>query len=358
MRVPAFRSAWLLALGACATPTVDAELPFHVAVAPVAIAQIDGDANSMARIALTFESAAVSEQIVEALDGSFLRVSALSPLPDSKGVDASQRAWIEEARRSGADLILDATLSYEPVARTGLNDWFWSNLALFAFGGPFSWFVEDRSYYFQSRLQGEVHDLTVASREGAFSAASRVVRIDEQIDELTLNFLDRADWIGPFALSIVVPAGFISSESADVPGELRHWATKELGDALSRALRDRGSDLTRGSFVKFYPQGVEVRQDADERALVGEFVLEIGDVSELGELRYRIDDGSYAIVEWGEPVDEQRQGRAGGRRRYPFRIPVGESAGEFVQLEVEQLDSDLTKRTFTYPLRSGTEWRQ
>ncbi|MCA8943445.1 MAG: hypothetical protein KDB80_12855 [Planctomycetes bacterium] len=338
-------------LPACATQQARGPaLPFHIAVAPVNIAPSSVapplDDGSSVDIALAFDEAEVSRMLVDGLRSSFVRVTPLTP---AEG--AGDDAWLDEASAARADLIVDVTLRYHPALSSSLNDRFWLNLPLFALGGPFSWFVADRSYHFQAEFDAGVFDVTTAAhpRVRVLEDDSSVLRLDRPLEEASLNFLDRADGVGSYFLSLIVPAGFLSRSSEDASTELQSVISQELSAALARSLKERGQDLTR-SLVDFYPVGVHVVSDDAGRALAGEFVLDLGNADELGSLRYRFENGEFMTAEWGEVSLEAPTNRTKGRKLYPFRIPLdGAGDSRTVQIEVEQLLANAaSRRTFTY----------
>lgn len=343
---------WLL-LAACQSQQGrSVALPFHVAMTPVAIertahAASAADAEASA-LALTFDEGELSRAFANEMRTCFAGVTTLSA-PKAGGLEVGQQAWVQEARAAGADLIVDATLTYDPTVTTALNDRFWLNLPLFALGGPFAWFVADRSYRCQGKLEVQVFDLGASGANGeyAFDDASRVVRVDRQAEAASLNLVDRAAF-PHYVLSLLIPAGLVGPESAAVPDELRKAITAQLARAIVGALQERSEDLARGAAVDFHPEGVHVEQDArGGRSLVGEIVLELGsgNASELGQLKFRFDHGAFQRAEWGDTRIEAHA-RSGGRKHHAFRIPLGSAAK--VQMEVEQRDRFASRRTFTY----------
>lgn len=343
--------ALVLALVGCAgAPQADARLPFHVAVAPpvavadAALAQRQGNAT-----ALAFE--VDEERLARALETALARTfNKVSRLPAAEGdAAAAGTAWLRHAQARGADLVLQASLRYQPEVRTELNDRFWLNLPLFAIGGPFNWFVADRSYRCHARLDGQLFDVAVATtaEKPQLEPRNRVLRVDRETTEAALNFLDRADGPGAYFLSLVCPSGLLARESDAVPAELDACVVQDLCDAMAQALRDRGLEITESDLVDFHPRSVQVREQDGGRVLAGEMVLGLTQANELGGLRYRIDDGAFAEASWTseEMVSSGDAGRT--RRIYGFAIPLGPTARN-VQLEVEQMDRTATRRTFTF----------
>ncbi len=349
-------ACWLLV--GCATPEFDSprdRLPFHVAVLPATVAVADGFGDLVsgavdpepADLAISFESERVTAELVDAMRGSFARVTPLT-VAAAEGVPLSE-ALLQAARGCDADLVLGATLTYSPSIRTGLNDRFWPNLLLFALGGPATWFVSDRSYYYRANLAMEVFELSAASSADvrALDATSRIAQMDRESREASLSFIDRAAGVGAYFLGVLVPAGFVATESETVTTELPGVITEQLCAAMVRAVHERSRDLLRWDRVDFTPSDVRYVIIEGQRSLVGEITLELGDVSELGDLRYRVDGGDPQVAQWEEVRLVAPGETRPGLKRYAFRIPASE-VRETVQIEVHQLDRFSSMRTFTY----------
>ncbi|MCA8973192.1 MAG: hypothetical protein KDC98_00650 [Planctomycetes bacterium] len=326
-------------------------LPFHLAVmAPTtkagSRATVDESQGNPTALQLRFDDDALAARLCHELELRFHKVSLLGAVTD-------QAENLQAARQVGADLILDARLGYDPSIHTALNDRFWLNLPLFALGGPFCWFVNDRSYYFSSQLEGRLYDVTIAaSRTKILDESSLLLRTVSDSTEASLDFLDRADGVGAYLLSIVVPAGLIGSESDSAALELSAAVTDQLCQAIAQTLQSRAIDVIgSGTLVKFEPRNVRVIREGKRKLLVGEVVLELGSVADdLGTLRYRCDNGEFHDASWGTEVVEPPQLGRPGSKTYPFRIPIDSPTAELVQIEVEQLDTWASKRTFTYSL--------
>ncbi|MEM7205355.1 MAG: hypothetical protein AAF628_34180 [Planctomycetota bacterium] len=348
----------VIVLAGCASaPDVGPPLPFHVAVAPVQVPLIPAgpvDEAEAESLQVSFDSAPFTDALTERLATTFSRVTPLS-----SGDDVA--AMLATAQSEGVDLILEARVVQQPGVDTWLNQGFWPNLLLHALGGPGGWFVSDRTYAPQVQLQVQVYDATTAAAVAAAASleatGAQLLRVERPATEVSLNFLDRADSASHWLLGLVVPAGFLGYESAAVAEQLSTEIAKQLADSLAQALRERAADLERPEFVRFYPRDVRTDDAASGRALTGEMVVEIGHVDELGALRYRFANGSWQSANWsGRQLERASQGGP-ARRSYGFRIPLTDASAGTVQLEVEQVDRGLTRRTFTYALDDGTETR-
>jgi hypothetical protein len=350
------RSLALLALtglGACASQERAIEkMPFHVAIAP---ASVDRDATSRpadgnpTELALAFDETKLMDEIAANAGATFVRVTRLSPSEPGATTAVRHKAWVAEAQQKGADLLLVPRLRYDSRVHTELNDRFWLNLPLFALGGPFCWFVADRSYLCHARLDGEVFDVTAAaaSKRPTLDRTSRVHEFKRESTEASLNFLDRASGAGPYLLSMICPAGLLATESAGIPPELDAAVTQQLCQEMTRSLRDGTTEIAESDLVDFFPRDVRVGGEGSGRSLVGEFVLRIGTATELGKLRYRAGaEGEWRDATWSPMLPEA----TADRKVYPFLIRLDGVTTDTLQVQVEQLDQDLTRRTFTFPL--------
>lgn len=349
---------FLALLGACASQSrATTRLPFHVAIVP-AIAVADASARKPmgdpTTLVLAFDEQLLMQELDASLAATFTKVTRLQPTTGE--TPANSKAWVAAAQAQGADLLLLPTLRYDPKIETSLNDRFWLNLPLFALGGPFCWFVADRSYFCYSSLRGDLFDVTVAaaSRRQTLDASSKVTWLEVKSTETSANFLQRADGIGPYLLSVVCPAGLVWPESAAIPAELAKAVSNQLGDAMSQGMQDRGTEITECDLVDFFPRDVRVIDEAGHRVLTGEMVLELGEANELGRLRFRTGaGGEFQEVGWTADPARPADSAGKGRRSYSFRIPLDGVKAGTVQVEVEQLDRALTRRTFTFDVRSG-----
>ena len=165
---------WLLSAACQGQPGRRVSLPFHVAMTPVAMERApraeSAAGTEPSALLVRFDEAELSRAFAREMRTCFADVTTLSAAK-AGALEAGQQAWVQEARAAGADLIVDATLTYDPAVTTAINASFWPNLALFALGGPFAWFIADRSYRCQGRLEVQVFDL------GASGAPSPVGHI-------------------------------------------------------------------------------------------------------------------------------------------------------------------------------------
>lgn len=342
--------ALLLGLAAaCASQgTKPPRMPFHVAVVTPAV-QSDERAAQPVRGApigseLTIDPERLAARLTERLADSFVQVT---PLPLVL-VDAG--AVARAAADAGADLVLATEVSFATAIGSSLNARFWPNLALFALGGPFGWFVPDRSYYCTVRARGALLDVSaLASAEGTAHDAS-VCEVHRTAGEAALNFLDRADGVASFLLSCLVPAGLLSTDNPTVQATLRDELIRQISGELAAALSDQAGAIARWQQVAFSLPRIAIVRTGADRSVVGEIWMDRDHrVRELAEtpLRYRFGTGSYRIGQASARAPDPAADAQTTRTIYDFRIDVPADYRGPLQLEITQADAQSTKRTFT-----------
>ena len=379
---PALTAGLALLLAACGGTETRVEegprLPFHLMVLPVEINDLPGlprtrgeDAPDEAEeVVLTLEEGQVTDALVTALDaGGFVEVT---PLPYPEGVDREtflgwereeQDAWwIEAASDRQGDLILSSVITYHEGVRTDINDAFWLNLPLFLLGGPMTWYVNDRSYFLEARLSADVYAVS-ALEGGEFALArlgedeARLQSARASLEEVPLDFIDRADGFGHYALSIIVPSGLLATESESVDEEIEEALLAELADGLRRDLQANSDDLVlaRG-MVDFFVRPDELRIEEAEGArwLVGDVYLEDRPdaPATMGQALLEVGgvEGEYFFDERERVEGESSRDRYW---RYPFRfeLPPGELP-EHGRLVVVDGSRSEFRRTYLVPLGS------
>jgi len=349
-------------LAACATQSrAAAKLPFHVAIAPV-VCQEDSSSQladgTPTDLALAFDAEAMTARLSAALADTCSMITRLPSATPGGTTTSNTKAWIDEAHRLGADLMLVPTLRYGPRIHTALNGQFALNIPLFAIGGPFCWFVADRSYYCSARLNARLFDVTVAVSRHRQVVDNSVRLLDDtrEASSATLNFLQRADGVMPYLLSVVCPAGLLASESGSVAASLQDDVGWQLCQAMARSLQDRATEIIETELVDFFlPRDrLRVASDGGQRALVGEVVLRVGEANELGRLRYRAGtSGAFRPASLQKSAPGPVEASPGRRSLYSFRIPLDGPQAELVQVEVEQLDRFATRRSFTFVINAS-----
>jgi len=322
-------------------------LPFHVAILPVDVEKVElvtMDDDDKIEVQLNIDPLRFSEAMVAALDGTAFTQATLLSTPE-EGASEDQRAvhWLAEAQAVRADLILDADVNFDEDIGTEINDKFWMNLPLFLLGGPATWFVNDLSYQFHVEISAHVYDVTAATREqNSLDQDSQITRMDAVIQEASLDFLDRADGTGSYALSILVPSGFLSKDTDNVPEELEVSITEQLGVQVAQAIQSRSKEVAEAeNLVDFHPEKKRYVEVNGELFLEVDFLLATGQVTDLSALSYRIDGSGPIEATWSEVSSD------GDKKKYVARVPVP-ARDAVVQLEVEQDDREASARSFTY----------
>lgn len=363
--LPLLLLASLPALTGCAsTPQAERDpLPFTVALIPVRTRVtppgVGEERGGRTGMELRLDAERVTGLLVEELDQRcFTRTLVLEGAAPAEGtapvVEASLRdregAWLEQAERLGADLVVLASLSYDPVVHTSTNDRFWLNLPLFLLGGPMTWFVDDRSYHVDARLEMEVFDLNSfrgANREASLANKNfNVLREGRVLSEVSLDFIDRAGGnVGSYALSILVPSGFLVKESDTVLARLEEAVVTRLGLEVVRAIRERSEELHDSPIVAGF-RVEEVR--VEDGAVVGRVRLEPSP-SAQGMRMVRLSSTD------GEPLVEEdlREGREeDGRLVYDVRVPIP-AALDLSRVRVEFFDESEAARSYTLDVRAA-----
>jgi hypothetical protein len=343
---------------ACASSAREVErLPFHLAVAvPVAEGGAGAAATApegVADVTLALDAAALHDKLVASLGGTFARVTKLAgKVADDEDATLT---WAAMAKRAGADIVLIPRVAYSPQLTTSLNDRFWLNLPLFAIGGPFGWFVSDRSYFCDTRLEGAVHDVSLAMNEGIAARESASLLMGRQrevvVQEAALNFLDRADGVTPYLLSLVVPAGFIAPESSDVPAVVADDVIDRLSQQLARDLRDERTALVKGGGVDFHPSAYAVIDEGGKPALRIEVSLESTNSGGLDpQVAYALAGGATGTVEL-RAVETAKSSKR--RKVFACDVPLPAGYRGSVQWKIQQRDRFATARSFTYAVGSA-----
>lgn len=233
----------------CASQTKiqDDPLPFRVGILPVEVSQEQYEQSAdhdLTDLQLALDSDAVTRQLQVALDGRGFADAVLLDLPQGEDGAAFSTAsasyrnehWHEQAKAQSVDLIVSASLAYDPRVYTATNDRFWLNLPLFLLGGPMTWFVNDRSYFFDAHLSTRIIEVSRIPRAGRiFDASAKLVEFEPELTKLDFDFQDRAGGnLGAYALSIFVPSGFLAKEGPNVLALIE----KEIVTRLSERARE------------------------------------------------------------------------------------------------------------------------
>lgn len=324
-------------------------MPFHVAVVTPSVQQDERTAQrlqgSPTEFKLAIDAERLAARLEQRLTDSFVQVTPLKVAFDDPASVA------KAAADAGADMVLVTELTFTPAIGSSLNNQFWPNLALFAIGGPFGWFVPDRSYYCNLTARGALHDVSALATANASVQSPAVCEVSRPANETSLNFLDRANGVGSYLLSCLVPAGFLSTDNATVQTALREELVDQISKKLADALFDEAGAIEQWREVAFSVPRLDARVEGGSRAVVGEIWMDRNSrVRELAEnpLRYRFGNGPYQAGEANARTVDAAADPATARTIYDFRIPLPAAYRGPLQLEIAQADLQGTKRTFTY----------
>jgi len=229
----------LLVAGCCTTaPTPDEPLSFHVAVMPLDI-QASSEVVPAGGLTLDLDGERLATALSETLAGrGFVRVSLLEQSEERGGVPESrlhrERYWQERAQQADADMIVRVRLDYDTAVDEHTNDKFCLNLPpFFLLGGPFCYFLDDRSYKASAGLQVDFFDLTDV--HDALLDEYRVLELSicAEFEGTSLDFIDRAgSSVRWYLASLVVPAGLLARQTDAVQQRIETEAVEELTQEL------------------------------------------------------------------------------------------------------------------------------
>lgn len=351
-----------LVLAGCASTTTlePRRLPFHIAVVPmeapvvgrVSPGELPGEATGM-----PFElgNVELTEAISQALEQyCFSTVTLLEDADLAGTVDAfeRQRKITERGQAADADLIIELGLRYDAEIYRENSGTFWLNYPLFFFLSPSNWFVGDNRYFVDVELTTTIYDLNVmeAGDLSLGDPAARVVSASSRYSGTELDFVDRADGIGDYALSIILPSGFLSRESANTSEEIHAAAVTELSTQVAQSIQSRRDDLVRAAWI------APVFVDPDEVTLARDG----GDVIVSGNVRLRHDslarrvhalylDAGAERVTVFPLADPQLRTPEYDVSPFEARVPIGEGR-ERVRVECEAGARDRFVRSYTFEI--------
>ncbi len=358
----------------CASQQIQetANLPFSVAVMPIEATPRSDLANESEaetlQISLDLDEDTISKAVAESFTQHGFTRAILLPYPD--GItretflgwpEAKQSQWwVDSAKDAKADLILECNLAYSPTVSTERNDKFWPNFVLFSIGGPFNMFTNDRSYLVKADLRASLFDLNpiYTERSDLFDRQSLLVALQSETDEVTLDFTDRAEDAGDYALGLILPSSFLATENPTVDARVESEVVRGLCLDLGKRLIAEARDVvTAERLVSFFldPQSVSVvRESASQVRLSAELVLLKGDAEALGE--YKIDAGETSVTgSFEEGIDDATLSTRRDRYlRFPLeQVIATDSTIEVIRLTVWDDSRDRKSRSFTFPIQGS-----
>jgi hypothetical protein len=176
------------------------------------------------------------------------------------------------------------------------------------------------------------------------------MELDQRLQRSDLDFWDRAGGnLGQFALSLVVPAGWLAKESDGVRSSLEQEIVASLAGDLANEARLRADLMSRAPSLYDYwvdPASVAIVSGSAGRELRGRLVLELGRSAErMDSYAWRLAPNSLPrTVVFDEGV--RREDRAGAATRtYEFVVPLGSGPmPPEVRVEFEDASASARRR--------------
>jgi|GEM_PF-3471550 len=352
--------AALLAGCASTEPLEARHLPFRIGVVPLeepAVGEISpGELpGEETEIALELDT----ERLISGIRGAlgeycFSSVTSLKgPGPDEV-VDSFERRrqLLEEARREGVDLVVELALRYDREVYRKNAPAFWMNIPLFLFASPSNWFLADNEYYADVELQAAVYDLNALEAGGLEigDPTAHLISTTSRFTGTRLDFIDRSDDIGDYALTILIPSGWLARESDSVATELEEAIIEQLRAQVVQGIQSRRSELVRADWIApvfVEPGRVRLQRQGDELLVRGDVMLkQDGLAGRVQALHF--DAGNERISV--EPASATRTNDQ-GYDVLPFeaRVPVGEGS-RTLRLECEAGARDRYVRSYTFAI--------
>jgi hypothetical protein len=367
--------AGAILLVGCQGPSKLGTIPFHVAVVPVSVrvlpAEVGVDPDDQL---LVCDAEAVSESLSLALrEEVFTKVTLLSPPRDERGVSfadrtesGQQKHWITQAREQNADLLLIPKLRYSEVVDQELNEQFFLALPLFLLGGPFCYWVKDRTYNTQATMDVELFDLAHVEKRGqGLERESRLTEFAAAPSGVSLDFIDRAKWAqaGYYAVSFVLPAGLLAQRSDEVRNRLGPKLSEEICNDVVRMVRDRADDLiVADEIIPFFfnPNEVDVAVNGGKVTFQGDLIFHADDQISASLSTYEIVYGKQRVLgSFGDlqPQDDTSRSEVGSRYvRYPIEQQLALDQGsDSIRITVRESSGNELVRTYTFPVRRGDD---
>lgn len=363
-------------LSACASTQQEERkpLPFHVAVIPIVnprlreATQGPGErAGGVTAMRLQPNLVALSRTVVRVLDGRvFTRATLLEPELSNTAGESSPaggpRDRMREARAIDADLVLECELDYDPTIRQEANANFWLNLPLFLLGGPFCYFVKDRSYSADVELLGSFYDVHAIDGESVHlgDRLARILFTNARFQGVDLNFITRAQGnLTKYAVSILIPAGFLAKESDPLAQELEEEVSQTLSSEFARSVQQKRENLVHAQYLAPFwldSDHMQVEREADGRVRVRGRVHLVNGTSAERMTRYRLRTDEHSVEgEFAADAPDSGAGRPSAYEIYErLEAPDGTTT---IKLDLEAGTRNRFLRTYTLAIPPSTSVR-
>jgi hypothetical protein len=232
-------------------------------------------------------------------------------------------------------------------------------------GGPFGILLEEHTYYADVTLHATFYDAAMMGggevRLG--SAAGRVVLVTTSFPGVALDMIDRADGPEDYAMALIMPAGYIATESESLQVTIQEDVLASLSQQLAsrvlqlRASLIRSSGKEAGVFA-FDPDQFAIDQGVDGKIKIsGQVRLFPSPVVDRMNA-YRISMGAKGEGEWVDfkDVDTPDPGTdtEGSSKLYRFESVLQSSDADTLKLELMAGSRDTYTRSYTFPLEPRT----
>ena len=354
--------ALCLVFTACASkrPLEPRTLPYRVAIVPmeapligsVSPGELPGTETEM-RLDLSCEE--ITASLGEALEKyCFASVTIIGCDDDELAGDAfaRQRAVLDRAREENVDLIIEFGLRYDAEIYRKKASSFWLNYPLFLFAGPSNWFIGDNVYFADVDLTTNVYDMNVIDA-GGFALGdpgARVVTASSRYTGADLDFVDRSDGMGDYALGILIPSGFLSRESDETAQHIHDAIVEELRAQVVQGIQSRRGDLVRAEWiapVHIEPEEVHMVREGDELVLSGSVRIRRDSLVDRVHVLH-LEVGGERVSVYPE-VNEELRTELHHVAPFSARIPLSADANE-LHMECEAGARDRYVRSYTYVL--------
>ncbi|MFT4542531.1 MAG: hypothetical protein ACI835_004999 [Planctomycetota bacterium] len=340
-----------VALASCSTTPAPRPLPLHAAFLPLIVEEIPSDhqREEVPTVRLDLEAGPIAAQLVNGLQGRGFTLVTNLELPEGalrdRSGSAGNQLWQLQAAALGADVLVRAKVFYEPAIDSSINEKFWLNLPLFLIGGPFCYFIDDRSYEGRARIQAEFFDLTDIHEMLDEDARLLEFPILGEFSGADFDFFDRAGTsVSSYALSTLIPCGLLARNTTAVDSELESEVVNTIVNDLLSKISQLRVEFLNNDLATFH---IIERQTIVQRTEAGNvrvafpiklssnssglrnFILKVGETELMSGALNQSPDKSGLIWIRSEdlPVSQDEQhlrlrvvDAAGGRRSYTFKI--------------------------------------
>lgn len=335
-------------------------LPYHVVVVPMAEplvgtvsqGEFEGEATELV---LNIRPEELTESVSDALreycfaDVTVLRAEDFADATDSYQLEAMV---LERARELNADLVVELDLRYDAEVYRVKAGTYWLNYPLFLFAGPSNWFIGDNIYYADVDLTTSIYDLNVIEAGGfpLGDPSSRVMSASSRYTGKDLDFIDRSDGAGDYALGILIPSGFLSRESESTQQAVHDAIIGELRKQVVQGIQSRRDDLVHAEWIApvyIEPEDVAIRREGDELVVEGAVHLVRNGLLDRVHV-LRLEAGGEVVTVYPDPTTAQMTDE---KSRVPFavRVPVSHDRND-VRIECEAGARDCFVRSYTFSL--------